>query len=105
MVMTAFSGVVLAREQQQGPHAREVRIAQHQHAAAHEVPVLVWGHLVQHRQLLEVGDPLLHGGPELDLLAEALGFPDDLLRRALVVPEAGFEGALVERGDALFLGG
>jgi hypothetical protein len=59
----------------------------------------------QVQQLDEVVGALLDGAPERDLLAQPLRFAGDLLRRALVVPEAGLDRTRVELGDARFLGG
>ena len=56
-------------------------------------------------QLLEVRGALLERAPGVDLVAQALGLADDLLRAALVVPEPGLDGAGVELRDAGFLGG
>ena len=56
-------------------------------------------------ELLEVRGALLERAPQADLLAQALGLADDLLRGALVVPEPGLDGAGVELRYAAFLGG
>jgi hypothetical protein len=56
-------------------------------------------------QLLEVRGALLERAPQANLVAQALRLADDLLRGALVVPEAGFDGAGVKLRDATFLGG
>jgi hypothetical protein len=43
--------------------------------------------------------------PQVDLGAQAVGLPEDPLRRALVVPEAGLPGQRFELAEAFFLGG
>jgi hypothetical protein len=98
-------GVVLAGEQEQGPLPRELGAQGIRLAGDVGLGVRVRAVGEQLRQLLEVGGALLERAPELDLVAQTLGLADDLLRGALVVPEAGLDGAGVERRDALFLGG
>jgi len=56
-------------------------------------------------QLLEVCGALLERAPEGDLVAQPLGLADDLLRAALVVPEAGFDGSRIKREDACLFSG
>jgi hypothetical protein len=97
--------VVLAGEQEERALALEVR-AQRLGLAVDVGLGLGVGRLgEQFDQLLDVGDALLERAPELDLLAQALGLADDLLRGALVVPEPGLDDARVELRDAGLLGG
>jgi hypothetical protein len=97
-------GVVLAAEQEQRAFARElgsqrVRLAR---KVGFCVGVGRVGQEVQ--QLLERRGALLERAPQGDLVAQALGLADDLLRGALVVPEPGLDRAGVKLGDAGFLG-
>jgi hypothetical protein len=55
-------------------------------------------------QLLDGPGPCLEAAPGVDLVAEALGLPQDRLGVALVVPEAGCLRADIELGDAPFGG-
>jgi len=48
----------------------------------------------------EVVDAAFEAAPQLDLGSEAVGFTEDLLGRALVVPEAGLGGQPLELSDA-----
>jgi hypothetical protein len=98
-------GVVLAGEEQQGALPGKLRAERVRLAGDVGLGVRVRAVGEEPKQLLEVVRALLEGAPELDLVAQSLGLADDLLRGALVVPEAGFDGAGVERLDAQLLGG
>jgi hypothetical protein len=98
-------GVVVAGEQEEGPLALELR-AQGVSLSLEVRERLGVGRIGEEvQQLLEVGGALLESPPQGDLVAQALGLAGDLLRRTLVVPEAGLDGSRVELCDALFLGG
>jgi hypothetical protein len=98
-------GVVVAREQEQGPLAPELRGQGVGLARDLGLGFRVRGIGQELQELLEVIDALLERSPELDLVAQALCLAGDLLRGPLVVPEAGLERPRVECRDALFLGG
>jgi len=97
--------VVLAGEQQQGPLSLELGPQGIRLALDVRLRVGVGGTLEQLQQLDEVGGALLEGAPEGDLVAQALRLAQDLLRRALIVPEPGFAGPPVELRDPRLLGG
>jgi hypothetical protein len=98
-------GVVVTGEQEEGPLALELR-AQGVGLALEVRERLGVGRISEKvEELLEVGGALLEGSPQGDLVAQPLGLAGDLLRRTLVVPEAGLDGTRVEIRDALFLGG
>jgi hypothetical protein len=98
-------GVVLAREQEQRPLARELPPEGIRLAREVSLRLGVGGVDEEVDELLEVLGALLQRAPQADLLAQALGLADDLLRGALVVPEPGLDGAGVELRYAAFLGG
>jgi hypothetical protein len=56
-------------------------------------------------QLDEVGSTRVQAAPGLDFVAQAFGRAQDLLCGALVGPEVGCAGLLVELGQTLCLGG
>jgi hypothetical protein len=92
--------VVLAGEQEEGPLALEL-LAEGVRLALEVGGGLVVGRLVQEiQQLLEVGRTLLEFPPQGDLLAQALRLAGDLLRGALIVPEAGLDGPRIEAREA-----
>jgi hypothetical protein len=97
--------VVLAGEQEERPLALEVPGEGVRLRVDLGLGLGVGGIREQLEELLDVGEALLDDPPGLDLLAQALGLADDLLRRALVVPEPGLDGAGVELRDARLLGG
>jgi hypothetical protein len=98
-------GVVLTREQEQRPLAREL-LAQRVRLAG-EVGLGIGVGRVDEEllELLEVIDALLEGAPGVDLVAQALGLADGLLGGALVVPEPRLDRAGVELRDPRLLGG
>jgi hypothetical protein len=97
--------VVLAGEEQQGAFPLELGPERVGLAADLGLGLRVGGVGQEVEQLFEVRGPLLQLAPQGDLIAQALGFAGDLLRRARVVPEPGLTGAGVELGDPRLLGG
>jgi hypothetical protein len=98
------AAVVLAGEEEERALASEVLLegGDVPRELGFEVPVGAVGQ--QLRELGGRGRALLQPAPGGDLVAEALGLPQDLLRGTLVIPEAGSEGERVELGDAAILG-
>jgi hypothetical protein len=98
-------GVVLAREQQQGPLPLELG------AQGLGLAIEVRGRVgvrALGQELCELKDvvgALLQGSPQADLLAQGLGLAEDPLGRTLIVPEPGLAGARVQLGDPSLLGG
>jgi hypothetical protein len=98
-------GVVLAGEEQERPLALELGAEGVGLAFDVRLGLGIGRVREQVQQLLEVGGALLQGSPEGDLVAQALGLANDLLRGALVVPEARLDGAGIQLRDARLLGG
>ena len=93
--------VVLAGEEQRGPLARELGLERRGVALELRLEVGVRGLVEQLHGGFEVVGAGQQVAPRLDLGAQAVGFAEDLLGAALVVPEAGFLGQRLELGDAL----
>jgi hypothetical protein len=89
-------GVVLAGEQEERALALELGAQGVRLALDVRFRLGIRRILEQADELLEVGGALLQRSPEGDLVAQALGLPQDLLRGALVVPEARYGCAPVE---------
>jgi len=98
------AAVVLTREQEQRPLAPEILLEGGDIARQHGLQLGVGCLGEQLGELGGRGRPLFQAAPGGDLVAEALGLPQDLLRGALVVPEARIEGECVELLDAAVLG-
>jgi hypothetical protein len=97
--------VVLAGEQEGGPLALEgpaerIRLAVE---LCGELRVIDLGEQVEDRG--QVVGALLEVAPRGDLRAVAVRLAEDLLRGALVIPEAGLLGPRFKRGEGVFLGG
>jgi hypothetical protein len=95
--------VVLAREQEGGPLAPEVRLEGGDLAVELGGQLDVAGFLDELEGRQEIIDAALEAAPQLDLRAQAVGLAEDLLGGPLVVPEAGLAGQRLELGDAAFL--
>jgi hypothetical protein len=91
---------MFAGEQQRGPLAGEVALERGCIAVQFGLELRVGRLRQQIDGSFEVGGARRQGTPQVDLGAQAVGFAEDLLGVALVVPEAGLEGQRVERGDA-----
>jgi hypothetical protein len=98
-------GVVVAGEQEERPLALELASERVRLALEVRGRLRVGGVVEEGQELEQVVGPLLEGPPEGDLLAQPLGLAEDLLCRALVVPEAGLAGAAIEVRKTGFLGG
>jgi hypothetical protein len=98
-------GVVLAREQEQGPLPFELGTERIRLALQVSLGLGVRGVGEQVRQLQQGSGARLQRPPQADLLAQALRLPEGLLRAALVVPEPGLAGTGIQGGEAGFLGG
>jgi hypothetical protein len=91
--------VVLAREQQLRPLALEVGLERAGLPFQLRRQLRIRRLLDQLERGEQVGDPALEAAPPLDLLAEAVGLAERLLRRALVVPESRLGRQRLEVGD------
>jgi hypothetical protein len=98
-------GVIVAREQEQGPFPLELGAERIRLALEVRLRLRVRGIGEQIHQLEQGSGACFQRPPQADLLAQALCLPEDLLREALVVPEAGLAGTGVQDREAGFLGG
>src|SRR3990172_2798436 len=94
--------VVLAREEEGRPLAGEVGLEGGGLTIelGGQLDIVGLGHELDHG--LEIGSPGEKAAPQVDLPAQAVGLAEDLLGRALVVPEAGLLGQRLELGDPRF---
>jgi hypothetical protein len=98
------AAVVLAGEQQERALTLEVPGEGRDVAGQLRLEVRIGRLAQQLGELRDRGRASFEPAPGGDLVAEALGLSQDLLRGALVVPEARFEGERVELLDAALLG-
>jgi hypothetical protein len=94
---------VLAGEQERGALPVEILLQVGRRPVELGGQLVVAGLLDQLEGCEEVVDARLEATPELDLGPEGVGLAQDLLRAALIVPEAGFAGQRLELGDTRFL--
>jgi hypothetical protein len=96
-------GVVVTAEQQRRPFAGEVLLERGRDGAELGGQLGIGRLLDELEQSERFVGPRRQSAPELDLGAQAVGFTEDPLGGALVVPEPGFEILCVELGDAALL--
>jgi hypothetical protein len=81
--------IVLAREQQRGPLAGEVRLERRSLAVELGCQLGVGRFLDQLEGCEEVRGASFEAAPQLDLVPQSAGFAEDLLGDPLVIPETG----------------
>jgi len=97
-------GVVLAGEEEERPFPAKGPVQLRGLLLEVGLGLRIRGVLEEGDELQEVVGPFLEVAPEAYLVAEALGFPQDGLGTARVLPEVGFGTPGVERREAFFLG-
>jgi hypothetical protein len=94
--------VVLAGEEERGPLPVEFLLEIGCCPVQLRGQLIVAGLLDQLEGREEIVDPRLEAAPQLDFGPQAIGLAEDLLGRALVIPEPGLAGQRLELGDTCF---